>query len=335
MPTNIQLNKAENLAETLDEGNFTTNGQQIVAQNGGALIDLRAANTDDFILITNDPTGQKAFLVMQAALVQMSVKGFLYINQTELESIFASNGVTAYGYLDNGSTGLKNNSTYTAATAHAISVHENISAQRQANGGSSAVFINTGQNPATSKINQGVDRTVIASGKGITAKTADTLYCNQISYQTSGNLFDCIIKPVAGVTADRTHQLQNRSGTLAHTDQVNEYLTSTSTPATLTTSPQNNYNPTGKAPGAWLRLSSTTNIDLTGIQKGTFTDRQTLVLTNIGTNDIKLKNNDLNSAAGNRFLIRADITLKQLGDSCTIIYDSIAAGWRVIGLQMT
>ena len=62
-----------------------------------------------------------------------------------------------------------------------------------------------------SSIGAGLDNVVIVSGVGITAKTAGTLYTNQISLQPSGNTFDGMLEPPA-LTADRTYTLPDRSG---------------------------------------------------------------------------------------------------------------------------
>ena len=48
MGTRLRLSEAENLAETLDVGNFTTDGQQIEAQNGSGFLNLRFTNKDNY-----------------------------------------------------------------------------------------------------------------------------------------------------------------------------------------------------------------------------------------------------------------------------------------------
>jgi len=59
-----------------------------------------------------------------------------------------------------------------------------------------------------------LDNVVIVSGIGITAKTAGTLYTNQISLQPSGNTFDGMLAPSA-ITADQTWTMPDKSGTVA------------------------------------------------------------------------------------------------------------------------
>lgn len=81
-------------------------------------------------------------------------------------------------------------------------------------GADQAVFVGTGA-VVPSTIAIGLDNTVVASGRGITAKTGDTLYANKASLQQSGVLFDTILAP-STATADRTATFQDASGTVAY-----------------------------------------------------------------------------------------------------------------------
>jgi hypothetical protein len=86
------------------------------------------------------------------------------------------------------------------------------------------VFINSGGlGILTSSIAAGVDRTVVVAGQGITAKTDNTLYTNQISLQPSSNTFDGMLAPSA-ITADRTWTMPDKSGTVAMLSDVAEGL---------------------------------------------------------------------------------------------------------------
>lgn len=67
--------------------------------------------------------------------------------------------------------------------------------------------------------------------------------------------------------------------------------------------------------------------NVTGLTAGSIVDSQTFTITNIGPQNIVLKNSDTGSASGNRFLFSADLTLLPF-DSVTIFYDSINAKWR-------
>lgn len=90
----------------------------------------------------------------------------------------------------------------------------------------------------------------------------------------------------------------------------------------------NDYNPTGLSTSNVIRLSSTNTFDLTGITaQGSGI---TLILLNVGTNNIILKNNNAGSVAANRFQLTGDITLNG-DDFIAIWYDTVSSRWRAIG----
>jgi len=84
-----------------------------------------------------------------------------------------------------------------------------------------AVMINTGGSGFgnESTYNSGVIRSVVIAGQGITAKTDDTLYTNQISLQPSGNTFDGLLVPPA-LSGDQTYTFQDASGTVAFLSDI-------------------------------------------------------------------------------------------------------------------
>lgn len=222
MGTRLRLSEAENLAETLDVGNFTTNGQQIEALNGGGFLNLRFQNIDDFVILANDPTGAKAYIVFDptAPSIQLgygSAPGF-YLEGKSTKIELNQDGFTSYSTIDPDNLGLHDQTLYSVTQIDALHIHTN-SVDQTSNGSAYAVFINTGDHPLVSTFKAGVERTVIIAGQGITAKTDDTLYSNQISLQESGNLFDTIIKS-STVTADVEATIQAVSGTLAYLHDI-------------------------------------------------------------------------------------------------------------------
>jgi len=87
------------------------------------------------------------------------------------------------------------------------------------------------------------------------------------------------------------------------------------------------YAPTGIAKAVHLRVSSSAPVNLTGIAGGnTMVDGRVLVLTNVGSNAITLKN-DVTSTAANRFKLNADFTLSP-DMSVHLYYDGTSARWR-------
>lgn len=77
-----------------------------------------------------------------------------------------------------------------------------------------------------------------------------------------------------------------------------------------------------------IRMTATgSSRNITGLTAGSIVDSQEFTLVNIGAQNIVLKNSSASSAAGNRFLFDADVTLA-FGQSQRIWYDSINAKWR-------
>lgn len=102
-----------------------------------------------------------------------------------------------------------------------------------------------------------------------------------------------------------------------------------STPATTPsqfTSDQNDY--AMPAGSGWLRVSTSTDLSLTGIAAGV--DGQRLVITNVGSNLLYIVHQSTSSSAVNRFLNQgsADIPLNP-HDSVNLIYDANTSRWRV------
>lgn len=85
-----------------------------------------------------------------------------------------------------------------------------------------------------------------------------------------------------------------------------------------------NYAPTGNATASVFRLSTDASRNLTGIANGA--DGRLILLINVGSFDIVLKN-DVTSTAANRFLFGADFTLAA-GQALQLIYDATASRWR-------
>lgn len=100
------------------------------------------------------------------------------------------------------------------------------------------------------------------------------------------------------------------------------------TPPQITAN-QNNYNPTGLSTCQLLRLSSDASRDITGIAALSVT--RTMVLMNVGAQNIVLKNQSASSSAANQIACPglADFTVN-VGDAVTMLYDTTASLWRVV-----
>ena len=93
---------------------------------------------------------------------------------------------------------------------------------------------------------------------------------------------------------------------------------------------QNNYNATGVATAAHVRLTSSGAFDVTGLAGGVANRR--LLVTNIGANTLTLKHESGSSTAANRFIGpgAADFLLTA-GLTKELIYDGTSSRWRVVG----
>ena len=94
------------------------------------------------------------------------------------------------------------------------------------------------------------------------------------------------------------------------------------------TSNQNDYAPTGFSTATVLRLNSDASREITGLSGGA--DGRIILIHNVGSFGIVLKDESLSSAAGNRFALSADVSLT--ADASTMLqYDATSSRWRAIG----
>lgn len=97
------------------------------------------------------------------------------------------------------------------------------------------------------------------------------------------------------------------------------------TPAALSAN-QNNWNPAELSGNNILRVSSTTEVDITGIVQGTPTSR-VIQIQNVGGDPIRFVDKSASSAAANRFLLGNDIYLYE-NNIIVLWYDTLSVGWR-------
>ena len=103
------------------------------------------------------------------------------------------------------------------------------------------------------------------------------------------------------------------------------------TPPTLTTN-TNNYTPTGISTCNFLRISSTNDVNLTGLKAPSPKTNQVIFVSNVGIANILLQNNNNNSLADNRFYMNNDRLLNP-NEGLILMYDSLSSGWRCFGVQ--
>ena len=111
------------------------------------------------------------------------------------------------------------------------------------------------------------------------------------------------------------------------TGSANSVTASTSTPTTIAAN-QNNYTlPTG---ADIVRISSSATYTITGIVAVTGT---VIMLTNVGSFDVRLAHESASSTAANRITTATGLAVVIApNDSLTIVYDAVSARWRTAGV---
>lgn len=118
----------------------------------------------------------------------------------------------------------------------------------------------------------------------------------------------------------------NNSWTGINDFQKEFRLSGVISPAQITAN-QNDYNPTNLATANFLRLSTDASRDITGLQTGA--SGRIIMIHNIGSFNIVLKDEDVGSTAANRFALNADVTI--LPDQIVMLhYDSTTSRWRCL-----
>lgn len=98
-------------------------------------------------------------------------------------------------------------------------------------------------------------------------------------------------------------------------------------PTTLATD-TDDWSPTGFSDAGIVRVSSSSAVDLTGLTAGG--DGRLVVLINVGSYTITLKDEDASSSAANRFAFTADFELEQ-DAACWLVYDDTRDRWGLMG----
>lgn len=128
--------------------------------------------------------------------------------------------------------------------------------------------------------------------------------------------------------------LDESSGGTAINNDVRIYsghlsLDSAVSPTSIATD-QNDYAPTGHATASVMRLTSSANVNITGITNtGSYTNGRLLIVHNIGSYNITLVAESASSTAAYRFATPANVTLRP-SESITFRYDNSSSRWRQI-----
>ena len=336
----------EDLAATLALGNTTgandivvSDTQVIKAATGGTTFNISGWGANSFELTTDAGGYLETHIAGSAAGLDLGVgsnKAAMGLSPTTA-SLRYTGGVTS---ITSGSLSAGSN---TAAIGNIlIKPNNGISPTGSAPSGvsGSATFINSGIFGAVSTINAGISNSVALGGVGLTIKTNNTPYANQISLQPSGNTFNGLLAPPA-LSGDQTYTFQDASGTVAFLSDITggglNILETASldgiiiTPPTLTGN-VDDYNPTGFSTCSIIRLDiDANNREITGFVAPAAGVNRIITVCNInaGIDDIKFKENDASSVAANRILLRdnGDKAIKA-NETAIFWYDHTSARWR-------
>jgi len=234
----------EDLAATLVLGNITggrdivtSNGDKIAAASGNSFLDLRATGVDDFWFLGNDASGGSFTGPITSIVYGDSTSTNLVFDLVRYGVVVTTDGSTfgtvdpsspsAYSSILPGRVSSINEATLTLPTDvinGTLTLIQNNSDNRSfrtISGLTVAVSINSGSSGGSGDtvINSGVDNSVAVGGYGLTVKTPNSAYVNQLILQFPANSFDTVLRPSAA-TADRTISLQDADGTLAFLNDI-------------------------------------------------------------------------------------------------------------------
>lgn len=187
------------------------------------------------------------------------------------------------------------------------------------------------------------DRTITGFATGSTNRDI-TVYntsafrltlANESASSTAGNRFhinsDITLRPYQGArliySATLSRWITIGRSDLGITDLPENVTLSGDISPTQIAANTNDYSPTGLSAASRLRLSTDASRNLTGIAGGA--DGRVLILINVGTNALVLKDADAGSTAANRFDFGADTTLGAKAVA-VIQYDATDSRWKML-----
>lgn len=174
---------------------------------------------------------------------------------------------------------------------------------------------NTG--PATLNVNGLGAKTIKKAEGGITTDLSD----NDIHV---GQIVDCVYD---GTNMQMQSNIGNSASGGGGTDATTTWAFSGDISPSQITANQNDYNPTGLSNAGVVRLSSDAERDLSGLAGGA--DGRILILSNVGSNNIRLLDESASSTATNRFLLITTHYYLTPEKEIVIQYDSTLSRWKV------
>ena len=227
------------LEDTLVVGN-TTGGRDIIMSatdslfgDGASPNDARLNLQNGSVWLTCDGLNVGGWIDLNSSKGQMSYKGLAPTSVTA-EAFVDSNAAALLLYIDS-----VPGSAYFAATPNItglfrpilsdfspyltgvfLSTNNTITTASVITIDNSSAYINTGSESFPTLFISGTQRSVAVGGKGITVNADDTVFVNQISFQSIFNAFNTFIIPPTFASADHYATLQSATGTIAYLTDI-------------------------------------------------------------------------------------------------------------------
>jgi len=245
-------------SEVLADNNITgtndiqiSDNQVIAAVNGGGTLNLRDLNDGQISITTDSGAYLQAWINLATTYGTIGFGSDTYLESTAEKVGIIHNDNTSAAYIGKNFLGLNLYANELAISKN-IGIFDNALISASVGCDTGAVSINSGTTLAPTVFNAGIYNSPAVGGIGITVKTANTAYCNQLGFNTSGSLFEGLLD-TATLTENRTYELPDASGTVgilrtiavstAHTAQTGEIILGDATAAGFNVTLPN---PTGK-----------------------------------------------------------------------------------------
>jgi len=201
--------------------------------DGASPNDARLNLQNGSVWLTCDGLNVGGWIDLNSSKAQMSYKGLAPTSVTA-EAFVDSNAAALLLYIDS-----VPGSAYFAATPNItglfrpilsdfspyltgvfLSTNNTITTASVITIDNSSAYINTGSESFPTLFISGTQRSVAVGGKGITVNADDTVFVNQISFQSIFNAFNTFIIPPTFASADHYATLQSATGTIAYLSDI-------------------------------------------------------------------------------------------------------------------
>lgn len=160
-----------------------------------------------------------------------------------------------------------------------------------------------------------------------TIDSAASYVLKRTTWANIKTMLDLLFAPISkGVTNGDSHNHVGGDGGGIIELPQNIQFSGDISPSQITSS-QNDYNPTDLSTSSVLRLTSDANWNITGLAGGS--DGRVIIIRNIGSFIITLKNNSSSSTSSNRFSFSSDMIIYP-DKSVILQYDSTVSLWKTI-----